>query len=302
MAIIKSNIVFSFYQIITQSLFKVNKKNRVYLQLFSNKTKEELTNPTVISAIEYKEPNSLEVYNLAIQQNELKLEFHCYDYGARFYDPQLARFTGVDPVADKFYFLSPYNYAANSPISNVDLWGLQAIEFSIYLKYIELKARFSSPSQKIANSGMRLLTGHKETSNLPSNANLSQRDKQIINTVSKLKDVQNVVDGTKEVGRIAAEETASGLQNIGTGVKAFGYGAAPFTEGASLTLVPIGEGIDLAGTAIDVSFNLADEQYGDAATKVGIEVVFGTTSKTIGKEAVSKAWKSGEEGIMRFFE
>jgi uncharacterized protein RhaS with RHS repeats len=49
-----------------------------------------------------------------------------YDYGARFYDPQIGRFTGVDPIAEHFNWVTPYNYAENCPIANIDLWGLQA--------------------------------------------------------------------------------------------------------------------------------------------------------------------------------
>ncbi len=49
-----------------------------------------------------------------------------YDYGARFYDPALGRFICLDPIADQFPHVSPYNYAENSPIANIDLWGLQA--------------------------------------------------------------------------------------------------------------------------------------------------------------------------------
>ena len=48
------------------------------------------------------------------------------DFGMRFYDPVLARFTGVDPIAEDYYYVTPYNYAENSPIVNIDLWGLQA--------------------------------------------------------------------------------------------------------------------------------------------------------------------------------
>jgi len=52
--------------------------------------------------------------------------FDLYDYGFRFYDAQLGRFVGIDPIAEKYAFVTPYNYAENSPIANIDLWGLQS--------------------------------------------------------------------------------------------------------------------------------------------------------------------------------
>lgn len=48
-----------------------------------------------------------------------------YDYGARWYDPSIGRFTGVDPIAEDFPWVTTYNYAENEPIANIDLWGLQ---------------------------------------------------------------------------------------------------------------------------------------------------------------------------------
>jgi hypothetical protein len=46
-------------------------------------------------------------------------------YGAREYDPAIGRFFGVDPIIEQFPYLTPYNYASNDPVLNIDLWGLQ---------------------------------------------------------------------------------------------------------------------------------------------------------------------------------
>ena len=63
------------------------------------------------------------LYNGKELDSELGLDW--YHYGARMYDPCEGRFTGVDPIADKFAWVSTYNYAENEPIANIDLWGLQ---------------------------------------------------------------------------------------------------------------------------------------------------------------------------------
>lgn len=54
----------------------------------------------------------------------------CQDYGFRIYYPELGKFLSVDPLVSKFPSWSPFAFAFNSPILNIDLDGLEGVSAS----------------------------------------------------------------------------------------------------------------------------------------------------------------------------
>jgi RHS repeat-associated protein len=47
-----------------------------------------------------------------------------YDFGERIYDARIARFFSIDPIYQKYPWMSPYVFAANNPIYYVDVYGM----------------------------------------------------------------------------------------------------------------------------------------------------------------------------------
>jgi len=56
-----------------------------------------------------------------------------YDYSARYMEPALGRYTTVDPLAEKYYSVSPYVYCGNNPVLFIDPDGRDLKKARVHL-------------------------------------------------------------------------------------------------------------------------------------------------------------------------
>ena len=63
---------------------------------------------------------NVQPYKYNGKELDAKKGLNWYDYGARMYDPTLGRWHTVDPLAEKFYGITPYNYCFDNPIKYID--------------------------------------------------------------------------------------------------------------------------------------------------------------------------------------
>ncbi len=92
--------------------------------------------------------NSTQPYTLQYNGKELQLfaNTNLIDYGARQYNPILARWLSQDQMAEKYYGISPYAYCYNNPIVFIDPNGreVNAVFSKSTAPKIELNKRYAN--------------------------------------------------------------------------------------------------------------------------------------------------------------
>jgi len=118
--------------------------------------------------------------------------YDTYDYGARGYYPAMGRFTSVDPLAEKYYSISPYVYCGGNPENRTDPDG----------RYFKIAKNSRKETLQYINSRAAGTFGINKRGNLyvikmegSSGFSTYYRDK-LISAINDKKDVIKISKGT----------------------------------------------------------------------------------------------------------
>lgn len=177
--------------------------------------------------------SSIQAYKYNGKELDRKNGLDWYDYGARMYDAALGRWHVVDPMAEKYYSISPYAYCGNEPVGRIDPdgadWRVQT-HYNEETKKIEYHITVNAVLYN--NSNMRNVDMQKLATDITEQINsaysindndfVSKMDfnLRVVNSVDEINDSDHIFQivnqrdfrstGSKE-NKIAADSYPSGL-------------------------------------------------------------------------------------------
>ena len=221
------------------------------------------------------------------------------DYGARFYDPDIARWNAVDSKADMQKVYSPYAFCGGNPVLHVDNDG-KIFETAWDVASLVMGVKSFVQNVKEGNTGAAIMDGVGIISDalavatpiVPGGVSAG------IAAVRAGKNIDHAVDAAKTLNRGAdATKTIDRVKNTTTGVKhTFSFDSMPKSSRAARREVMRKEGIPTSQQPYYQGKNESGRDYLYEVPTIG----GGRTTKSVQQQTLDRShldtphWEAGE--------
>ena len=149
-------------------------------------------------------------YNGKEKDGELHGEGNSYDYGARMLDVRAAKFLSVDPLASKFPWYTPYQFAGNKPIRYTDRDGLEEDDSQSFwdILFDAFKEKFEAGAIKVGQGAVMKAEARSGTATYET-LSINPMGKSIIRSREELKGSEIMVEGLADMYVSSADNAAS---------------------------------------------------------------------------------------------
>lgn len=202
---------------------------------------------------------------------ELDNETGLYYYGARYYAAWLGRWTAVDPMAEERIWLSPYQYAQNSPIIMLDPNGMlddwyQSSDGQLLWK--EGTEKSVTLASRVDNEGNVLET---KTYNWVASdgTKLGNEGANVIITGEA-----SEYEWQRDIINIANNSSDNTVLAIGNAIKAMENVTSSFGEVTGVTMRDHSSGWGVRGVFQDTEFDMLKEKINDGSIAINSNAEF----------------------------
>lgn len=209
--------------------------------------------------------NIYQPYKYSGKEYDPRHGLNLYDFGARMYDPLLARWTAIDPLAEKCPQVSPYAFCLNNPVNRVDKDGKFSNKHSATIahcfnrRFLSVLGQETGPIQENINATDENMRFYFDTFSVDNLDGTDTGDNGIVITQEYSMD-KSFVETIGEIG--------AGIEMGGLGLTMTGVGAP---IGGSVAYV--GAKISTAATICGIGIDLIN---GDIVSALGSGVIWRT--------------------------